>query len=322
MPVPSMIARLSAIAVMTLAAAPAAGPAGVRERFGSDDGRILVIAHRGCHKPAPRHGLAGAPENSLAALENCVELGADMMETDVRRSADGALVMIHDESVDRTTTGRGLVRAMTLAQLRALRLRQHLGGKDTAPTGEQIVTLDEMLAAARGRMLLNLDVKDAVYVEVIDAVVRAGMADQVIVKTAAGSGTAPLAVMPAYDRVPFAPVLMNPGGSADLGAIAARQMTRARPVAIELPMMMPEQLPAVAERSRAAGVRLWVNTLWQGFIQGWGGDADALRDPDRVWGRMHRAGVTIFQTDEPEALLAFRERHVAAVSPRQARARR
>lgn len=309
----STIARVSAIAALTLAAAATDG-SGVRERFGNDDGRILVVAHRGCHRPAPRHGLAGAPENSLAALENCVRLGVDMMETDVRRTADGALVMVHDESVDRTTTGRGLVRAMTLAQLRGLWLRQDLGGKEAAPSDERMPTLDEMLAAARGRMLLNLDVKDAVYGEVIDAVVRAGMADQVIVKTAAGPGTAPLAAMPPYDRVPFAPVLMNAGGGADLGTITARQTRNARPIAIELPMMTPDQLPKVAAEAKAAGVRLWVNTLWQGFIRGWGGDADALRDPDRVWGRMHRAGITIFQTDEPEALLAFRARRVAAAS--------
>lgn len=311
----STIARLPAIALLTLAAAPATGPTGVNARFGVDDGRILVIAHRGCHRPAPSHGLPAAPENSLAALENCVRLGVDMMETDVRRSADGELVMIHDDSVDRTTDGRGLVRALTLAQLRALRLRQNLGGKDAAPTAERMVTLDEMLAAARGRMLLNLDVKDAIQAEVIDAVVRAGMTDQVIVKTSAGPGTAPLAAMAPYDRVPFAPILINAGGGADLGAIAARQTRGARPVAIELPAMTPDQLPQVTAQARAVGVRLWVNTLWQGFIQGWGGDADALHDPDRVWGRMHREGITIFQTDEPEALLAYRMRRVAASSP-------
>ncbi|MEP9360402.1 glycerophosphodiester phosphodiesterase family protein [Sphingomonas sp. KR3-1] len=289
---------------MALVSTSVAAAPGVRDRFGGTSARILVVAHRGCHNAAPGHGLPSAPENSIAALENCVRIGADMMETDVRQTADGELVMIHDDTLERTTTGSGRVRNKTLAELRTLRLRENLGGKDAAPTDQRIATLDEMLAAAHGRMHLNLDVKDAIYVEVIAAVERAGMQDQVIVKTVAGPNSPALAALSPYDRVPFAPILLNPHGDADLGAIALRQTAGKRPIAIELPQMSPEQLPAVV--AHANGVRLWVNTLWSGFITGWGGDAAALRDPDQVWGRMYRAGISIFQTDEPEALLAFR----------------
>lgn len=304
MPLFRISAGLPLILSMALMTTPLAAAPGVRERFGGNDARILVVAHRGCHNAAPGHGLPAAPENSIAALDNCVRIGADMMETDVRQTADGELVMIHDDTLDRTTTGTGHVHARTLAELRTLRLRQNLGGKDAAPTDQGIATLDEMLAAARGRMHLNLDVKDAIYAEVIAAVEQAGMQDQVIVKTVAGPNSPALAALSPYDRVPFAPILLNAHGDADLGAIAARQTDGARPIAIELPQMSPDQLPAVVARSN--GVRLWVNTLWSGFITGWGGDAAALRDPDQVWGRMHRAGISIFQTDEPEALLAFR----------------
>jgi glycerophosphoryl diester phosphodiesterase len=297
-------ARLPLLLAMLLASTSVSAAPGVRARFGGSDARMLVVAHRGCHNAAPAHGLPSAPENSIAALEHCVRIGADMMETDVRQTADGALVMIHDDTLQRTTTGSGRVHGKTLAELRALRLRENLGGKDAVATDQRIATLDEMLAAARGRMHLNLDVKDAVYTEVIAAVEQAGMQDQVIVKTVAGPSSPPLAALSPYDRVPFAAILLNAQGDADLGAIAARQTGAARPIAIELPPMAPEQLPAVV--AQANGVRLWVNTLWSGFITGWGGDAAALRDPDQVWGRMHRAGITIFQTDEPEALLAFR----------------
>jgi glycerophosphoryl diester phosphodiesterase len=306
MPFFRVSAGLPLILSMALISSPIAAAAGVHDRFGGSDARILVVAHRGCHNAAPGHGLPSAPENSIAALENCVRIGADMMETDVRQTADGELVMIHDDTLQRTTTGSGQVRARTLAELRSLRLRENLGGRDAEPTDQGIATLDEMLTAARGRMQLNLDVKDAIYAEVIAAVARAGMQDQVIVKTVAGPNSPALAALSPYDRVPFAPILLNAHGDADLGAIAARQTAAKRPIAIELPQMSPEQLPGVI--ARANGVRLWVNTLWSGFIIGWGGDAAALRDPDQVWGRMHRAGISIFQTDEPEALLAFRAR--------------
>lgn len=58
-----------------------------------------------------------APENSLAALERCIAIGADVMETDVRRAADGTLVMLHDATVDRTTDGTGKLSELTLADL-------------------------------------------------------------------------------------------------------------------------------------------------------------------------------------------------------------
>jgi glycerophosphoryl diester phosphodiesterase len=302
-------APLSALLLVFLHSAPAsADTPGVRRLLRPHDDRIMIVAHRACHNAAPAHGRGAAPENSLAALENCVAIGIDMIEIDVRRSADGELVVIHDPTVDRTTTGKGRVADMPLAALRALPLRQNLGGPGAAATDERIATLDEMLAAARGRILLNLDVKEAIYAETIDAVLRAKMRDQVIVKAVAGPRTPPLAAMRLYREVPFAPILQGGFGSQALVGTARHQMEDAEPVAFELPSASPQQVAALAEATRDRGVPLWVNTLWDGFVTGWGGDAAALRDPDAVWGRLYRAGVRIFQTDEPAALLAFRAR--------------
>ncbi|PVX28868.1 glycerophosphodiester phosphodiesterase family protein [Sphingomonas pokkalii] len=286
-------------------AAPREAAPGVQARFAELDG-VIVVAHRGCHNPAPRHGLGPAPENSLLALEHCVTIGADVMETDVLRTADGHLVMIHDDSVDRTTNGTGRVAAQSLAQLRALRLRQNLGGAAAPLTDEHIVTLDEMLAAARGRILLNLDIKAAIYPEVIEAVVRAGAQDRVFIKTEAGIATPPLAGLTPYDRVPFMPILLNAEGKADLAAVLARQLDGKRPIGAELPRLRPEQLSSVAALARRHGLRLLVNTIFEGFVEGAYSDLDALRDPAAVWGRLLTDGVTVFQTDEPEALLVFR----------------
>src|SRR5215218_3697295 len=75
-------------------------------------GRPLIVGHRGA--------MGYAPENTFAAYERAVALGADAVECDVHLSADGVPVVIHDHTLDRTTSGRGLVRDHTLAQLRAL----------------------------------------------------------------------------------------------------------------------------------------------------------------------------------------------------------
>jgi glycerophosphoryl diester phosphodiesterase len=276
----------------------------VSDLFGSSHEGIVVVAHRGCHNPAPKHGFGYAPENSLLALERCAAMGADMMETDVQMTADGYLVMIHDDSVERTTDGHGVISAMTLAEVRKLRLRQNLGGYAEPLTDEHVPTLDEMLKAAKGRITLNLDVKAPIYAEVVDAVVRAGDTDLVTVKTRAGIASPALAAIAPFNQVPFVPVL-NATGS-HIAAVAERQATNAKPVAFELPHILSADVPKIVAVGRQHGIKLFSNTLGDGFCIGIGGDNDALKNPDAIWGWLYRNGISIFQTDRPEALLEFR----------------
>jgi glycerophosphoryl diester phosphodiesterase len=276
----------------------------VTARFDDPAMPMLVVAHRACHNPAPRHGLPDAmPENSIAAVERCIVLGVDLAEVDVRRTSDGYLILMHDDSVDRTTDGRGKIADLSLAAIQALRLRSNEGGPDAAVTALHVPTLDEVLRVARGRILLNLDVQAGLYADTIAAVRRSGQQDQIVVKQPAGTGSPVLADTPPFDIMPFMPIPALPG---DLPAIVRTQIGgRHRPVAIELPRLSEPAMSSIAEVTRPAKVRLWVNTLWEGFVAGVGGDEDALRDPDRVWGRLRRDGVTIIQTDEPEALLRY-----------------
>ncbi|WP_324695057.1 glycerophosphodiester phosphodiesterase family protein [Novosphingobium aerophilum] len=273
-------------------------------------GRLIVVAHRGCHEPAPLHGFGAAPENSVQALEKCAAMGVDMMETDVLESKDGYLVIMHDETVDRTTTGTGKVADLTLAQIKSLRLRQDEGGSDAAATDQFVLTLDEMLALAKDRITLNLDVKDAIYPQVIAAVRKAGAQNRVTLKTRVGVGSQPLAPMAPYDEVPF---LVIPKDGDDSGKsipdmIAAQMSGKIKPVGIELPYRLPrEALPAIVKRAQSLGVRLWVNMLDGNFVLGAGSDRDALRAPDAVWGSLVREGVSMLLTDEPEAMLAMRD---------------
>ncbi|MCW0370919.1 MULTISPECIES: glycerophosphodiester phosphodiesterase family protein [Xanthomonas] len=304
-----LFSRGAIIAALLTATAPAiAAIAPIQARLAAPDGGIFVVAHRGCHNPAPAHGFPGhAPENSLLGLERCVTLGVDMLETDIRRAGDGTLVMFHDATVDRTTDGTGKVAELTWPQLSRLRLRDDEGGADAPLTDQHPLTLQQMLAAAKGRIMLNLDVKAPIYAEVVDAVRRAGMERQVVVKTEVGVASQDLASMPPFDRINFTPVLLNPPGTDDLVQTVRTQTDgKVRPVAIELPRMRLAQLPAVTALARQRQVRLLVNTLWEGFVADVGGDADAVRDPEAVWGRLYRAGIGAFQTDEPEALLRYR----------------
>jgi glycerophosphoryl diester phosphodiesterase len=118
------------------------------------------------------------PENTMASFEHALALGADWIELDVHLSRDDALIVIHDETLDRTTNGHGPVREHTLAELRTL----DAGG------GQHIPTLDEVLAWAREReTIVDIEIKNApVYYSgiehrVVTAVRAAGMMNDVIV---------------------------------------------------------------------------------------------------------------------------------------------
>ncbi|MGH2348408.1 MAG: glycerophosphodiester phosphodiesterase [bacterium] len=132
--------------------------------------RLLVIAHRGAS--------ASAPENTLAAFRLAAEQGADAIELDVRRTHDDRLVVIHDERVDRTSDGRGLV-----AEMMAEAARRVDAGGWFAPSfaGERIPLLTEVLEAARGRLLVDIELKESDLDELVIAAVReAGMDDAVL----------------------------------------------------------------------------------------------------------------------------------------------
>lgn len=111
-------------------------------------GRLLAIAHRG----ASGH----CPENTLAAFRRAIELGADMVELDCQLTRDGEVVVIHDDTLDRTTTGRGAVAVRTLAEIRALD-----AGSWFSPqfAGERVPTLAEVVDCLRGKVALNLEMK-------------------------------------------------------------------------------------------------------------------------------------------------------------------
>lgn len=110
-------------------------------------GPVQVAAHRG--------GALLWPENSLLAFDNAVKLGAHGLEFDVHLSRDGEVVVIHDPTLDRTTTGSGPVRARTVAELRGLFLKERGG-----PTAERVPLLDEVARlAAAGRREMYLEIK-------------------------------------------------------------------------------------------------------------------------------------------------------------------
>jgi glycerophosphoryl diester phosphodiesterase len=127
----------------------------VRPSPGGNHKRVLRVGHRG----AAGH----APENTIAAIRRGVSLGVDFVELDVQRTRDGRLVVMHDELVDRTTDGTGLVSETTWDQLRLL----------DAGNGEGVPCVEEALAAANRHAGAILEAKTPGIGPVIHRVVRA-----------------------------------------------------------------------------------------------------------------------------------------------------
>jgi glycerophosphoryl diester phosphodiesterase len=123
----------------------------------------LVIAHRGASR--------GAPENTLAAFRLAAEMGADAVELDAWLSADGAVVVHHDLTLDRTTNGAGKVAERSLTELKAFDAGAKFGPRFA---GERIPILDEVFEAVGRLVLINIELKnyESVFDRLAQAVVR------------------------------------------------------------------------------------------------------------------------------------------------------
>lgn len=111
-------------------------------------GRTVIIGHRGA--------MGHSPENTLASFQKGLDLGADVVELDIHLSRDGVPVVMHDERVNRTTDGTGLVADMTLAELKGLDAGRWFGREFE---GEKIPTLKEVFDWAAGNVELVIEIK-------------------------------------------------------------------------------------------------------------------------------------------------------------------
>ncbi len=142
-----------------------------------ESSQTALAAHRG----GPEAGFA---ENAIPTFENTLRQAPAMLEIDISETRDGVLVLMHDDELDRTTTGAGLVREAALAEIQALQLED----EDGQTLDARVPTLREALDWAAGKTILELDVKRGVsYEDVIAEVRAAGAAGRVIFITYSAS---------------------------------------------------------------------------------------------------------------------------------------
>lgn len=138
----------------------------IREKLLNSD-ELLVAAHRAAHQKYP--------ENSLEAIQEAIDLGVDIIEIDVRVTTDGKVYLMHDQTIDRTTTGSGDLEKLSSTDLEQFKLL--FEGKDS---GISIPTLNQALALSKGKIMVDLDLKTSKIDAVIAVVQEMNVLDEVI----------------------------------------------------------------------------------------------------------------------------------------------
>lgn len=174
--------------------------------------RMLVFGHRGAK--------AYAPMNTIPSFELALTQGADGIELDVRLTRDGAMVIMHDDSVDATTDGAGHVRDLTLAEIQSLDAGAWF---DEKFRGTRIPTLDEVFEAVGKRTRINVEIKaesirgEGIEAQVAEAIRRHGLAHSTIISSfnpitlrrfRHAMPEVPIGFLFAEDTPPFVPHLM------------------------------------------------------------------------------------------------------------------
>lgn len=255
--------------------------------------KVLVVAHRGDWR--------NYPENSIPAIESVIRMGVDIVEIDLALTSDSVLVVCHDRTLDRTTTGHGLIASIPYDSIRRCFLRSGHGVKTT----HRMPTLREALELCRDRIVVNID-KGYQYYELVQQLSEElGVTGQLLIKGKSPADDVAEKFARYEHNMMYMPIIdiLKPRGKA---LFAEYQQKGIAPLAFEVcwSEYTPE-VQACMEQVVAGGSKLWVNSLWPSLCGGLCDDAAFDGDPGKVYGKLLDMGAAMIQTDRPELLLSY-----------------
>ena len=277
----------------------------IREKLMSGDRDYVFVAmHRGDWR--------NFPENSKGAILSSIRLGADIVELDVHMTKDGRFILNHDNTFDRTTTGKGKVHDLTLAEIKEFKMRD----KDGKPTDYDVLTLEEALELTRGKILVNIDKFTKHPREILDTVDAVGALKEVLVKSTHPVEKTKELFGPYWAKVESGELLYMPVAHMGAGKGYRPLAESVLPGYLDMeprtasmyemcfnnPADVPETLAAL--KTAPGQPRIWVNTLWDSLSANHS-DFAALTDPDANWGWWLDRGVTIIQSDYAAELIVY-----------------
>ena len=276
------------------ASAPASRAAGiVAEIHNPSSRKVLVACHRGDWR--------NYPENSLAAIESVIGMGADIVEIDLALTSDSVLVVCHDRTLNRTTTGKGLIAEIPYDSVQRCFLKSGHG----VATSHRMPTLREALELCKDRIVVNID-KGYQYYDLVQRLSEElGVTGQLLIK-----GKSPVADVAAkfsrYEHnMMYMPIIdiLKPKGQ---NLFAEYLDTNTVPLAYEICWDRPApEVETCMREVVAGGSKLWVNSLWASLCGGLDDDRAFDGDPAAVYGKLVDMGATMIQTDRPELLISY-----------------
>ncbi len=247
----------------------------------------IVSAHRG----GPQDGF---PENALETLQHTAGAAPVALEIDISRTRDGVLVLMHDDSLDRTSDGTGLISEKTFAELAGLRLKDRQG----RISAFAIPRLDAVLAWAKGRTILQLDVKRGVpFAEVVEAVHQAKAEENALIITYNDRDAAKVSALD--------PGLYVSAQARSSAEVAGLRRAKVRLASIGAWTGIENPDPAVFAALAAEGIEPFFGTLGR---PGERLDDQYAAEGGAGWVRLRDAGVNLIASDRPlEAFAALDE---------------
>ena len=253
----------------------------------------MVVSHRGDWR--------NAPENSIQAFQNCIDMGVDMVELDLKKTKDGVLVLMHDKKIDRTMNGKGIAENFTLDSLKSLRLKNGVGCK----TRHHIPTFREVMELCKGKIMVNVDKGYDYFDDAMKVLKETGTVDQCIIKAELPYEVVKAEHGDVLDKMIFMPVvnLGKPGAE----EVIDGYIKNMKPKAYELVFKTDDaNTRRLIKKVRDSGARVFINTLWPELCGGHDDDrAVELKQPEESWGWIVGQGAKLIQTDRPALLLEY-----------------
>jgi len=255
--------------------------------------KVFVVSHRGDWR--------NAPENSLQAIQNCIDMGVDMVEIDLKKTKDGHLILMHDKTIDRTTSGKGKPADYTLEEIKKLVLRNGAGHR----TAHTVPTLEEVMLLTKGKILVNIDKGYDYFDDVYQVLEKTGTINQCIIKAGLPYETVKEEKPVALENMLFMPVvnLTEKNAQTMIEGYVHNYGPKLFELTFDTDNMNTYNLIHLAKKS---GAKIFVNSLWPELCGGHHDDrAVELGEPGKSWGWIFKSGASLIQTDRPAALLQY-----------------
>ncbi len=259
----------------------------------SNDTYVMVVAHRGDR--------TDAPENSLKAISNAINIGVDIIEIDVRLTKDSIPVLMHDKTINRTTTGKGKLSNWDLDSLKEL----FLTDKNGKATTYRVPTLEEALLLSKGKILINIDKCTMHLDRIAEYLIKTNTLSQVIIRISKDFYKTQLHKKCSKMQVIYIPRIRKENRR--LEDLTQKYINENKPVAFDIDLSKKDSsLLHLINKLKNKSCRIWISTTSVENVRDY---RHRKKHPSAAnkWDWALKSGANIILSDEPALLIDYLE---------------